>query len=184
MSTVNPVPDTNPYAPPRAPVADVNRSRVNYQPVKFFSFQGRVGRLRYLAHTLVGYLIFVIAAFAIGILLGVLGFAKLAAAATIIVVVPYLIFVLMKTIQRSHDMDWSGWTALLAFIPLVGLVWIFKGGTSDSNNYGAPPPPNNRSVTVIVTALIAVFLIGILAAIAIPAYQQYTVRAKAAQIGK
>jgi uncharacterized membrane protein YhaH (DUF805 family) len=182
MSAVNPNP--NPYAPPRAPVADVNRSRVNYQPVKFFSSQGRVGRMRYLAHTLVGYLLFVIATFGIGMLLGALGFAKLAVAASIIGLVPYLIFVMMKTIQRSHDMDWSGWTALLGFIPFVGLIWIFKGGTADSNRYGAPPPPNNRSVTIVVTALIAVFVIGIVAAIALPAYQQYTVRAKAAQIGK
>lgn len=184
MSSINPNPNPNPFAPPRAAVADVNRSPVNYQPVKFFSSQGRVGRLRYLAHTLVGYLVFVIAAFAIGMLLGVLGFTKMAAAATIIVVVPYLIFVAMKTIQRSHDMNWSGWTCLLAFIPFVGLIWIFKGGTADSNSYGAPPPPNNRSVTVIVTALIAVVVIGILAAVAIPAYHDYTLRAKAAQMGK
>jgi uncharacterized membrane protein YhaH (DUF805 family) len=182
MSTVNPNP--NPYAPPSAPVADVNRGRVNHQPVKFFSSQGRVGRMRYLAHTLVGYLAFVIAAFVIGLLLGVLGFAKLATAAMIIVVLPYLIFVAMKTIQRSHDMDWSGWTALLAFIPLVGLIWVFKGGTANSNRYGAPPPPNGRSATIVVTVLIAVFLIGIVAAVSIPAYQQYTLRAKAAQAGK
>jgi uncharacterized membrane protein YhaH (DUF805 family) len=174
----------NPYAPPRAPVADVNRSRANYQPVKFFSSQGRVGRLRYLAHTMVGYLLFGIAVFAVSMLLGALGFPKLAVAATIVVLVPYLIFVAMKTIQRSHDMDWSGWTSLLAFIPLIGLIWIFKGGTADSNSYGEPPPPNNRSVTIIVTGLVAVVLIGILAAIALPAYQQYTVRAKAAQVGK
>jgi uncharacterized membrane protein YhaH (DUF805 family) len=161
----------NPYAPPSTPVADVNRSGVNYQPVRFFSSEGRVGRMRYVAQLLLVNLFFVVAAFAVGIL-------------TLVVLVPYLIFVMMKTIQRSHDMDYSGWTALLAFIPLVGLVWVFKGGTADSNRYGAPPPPNSRSATIVVTALIAVFLIGIVAAIAIPAYQQYTVRAKAAQVGK
>jgi uncharacterized membrane protein YhaH (DUF805 family) len=182
MSTVNPNP--NPYAPPRAPVADVNRSPVNYQSVKFFSSEGRVGRLRYIAHTLVGYLVFAIAAFGMGMLFGALGLASWAGAAAFVAMVPYLIFVLMKTIQRSHDMDYSGWTALLAFIPLIGLIWIFKGGSASRNSYGEPPPPNGRSATVIVITLVAVVVIGILAAIALPAYQQYTVRAKAAQIGK
>jgi uncharacterized membrane protein YhaH (DUF805 family) len=182
MSTVNPTP--NPYAPPRAPVADVNRSRVSFQPVKLFSSQGRVGRMRYLAHSLVGYLVFGIAAFGLGALLGALRMSFAVPIVTVVVLVPYLIFVVMKTIQRSHDMDWSGWTCLLAFIPFVGLVWIFKGGSTGSNSYGAPPQPNNRSTSIVVTALIAVVFIGIVAAVSIPAYQQYTLRAKAAQAGK
>jgi uncharacterized membrane protein YhaH (DUF805 family) len=174
----------NPYAAPRARVADVQRDLTDYQPVKFFSSQGRVGRIRYLAHTMAGYLVFAIAAFGLGFMFGAMGMPKLATAAAVIAIVPYLIFVLMKTIQRSHDMDWSGWTALLAFIPLVGLIWVFKGGTSDSNSYGEPPPPNRRSVAIVAVAVVGVALIGILAAIAIPAYQQYTVRAKAAQAAK
>ena len=48
----------NPYAAPRAAVADVYEDEGGIQPVKWFSAKGRVGRLRYLARTLVGYLLF------------------------------------------------------------------------------------------------------------------------------
>lgn len=48
----------------------------------------------------------------------------------------------------------------------------------------AAPPQSNRSgciIAVVVIAVVGLFLIGILAAIAIPAYQDYVERAKAAQ---
>ena len=78
-------------------------------------------------------------------------------------------------------MNLSGWFSLLALIPLVGLVWVFKGGTPGANRFGAPPPPNTLGVKIIACVFPLIFVIGILAAIALPAYQQYTVKARAAQ---
>ncbi|HEY8359847.1 MAG TPA: DUF805 domain-containing protein, partial [Ramlibacter sp.] len=132
---------TNPYAPPQAAVADLAPASHGVQPVKLWSAQGRVGRLRYLAHLLVAYVLAIVAAFAAGLLGGMAGSELLINLAAGAVMLAYLVFVILKTIQRSHDMDWNGWSALLALIPLVGLIWIFKGGTPGGNRFGAPPPP-------------------------------------------
>ncbi|HCY64883.1 MAG TPA: hypothetical protein DHV59_19100 [Oxalobacteraceae bacterium] len=72
-------------------------------------------------------------------------------------------------------------------VPLVNLIlalyMIFGAGTPAENRFGPRPAKNSRAVVIcglLLPALIAV--IGILAAIAIPAYQDYVVRAKAAQM--
>ena len=88
-----------------------------------------------------------------------------------------LVFSVITAIQRSHDMDWSGWTVLLTLIPLVGLIWVFKPGSAGANSYGAPPPPNTTGVKILALLLPAIVIIGILAAIAIPAYVDYQNRA-------
>ena len=80
-------------------------------------------------------------------------------------------------IQRSHDMNLSGWWSIAAFIPLIGLVWIFKGGTPGANRWGAPPPPDGWGVRIFGLIGPIVFVVGVLAAVAIPAYQDYTKRA-------
>lgn len=172
----------NPYAAPRAAVADVYDDESGQtQPVKWFSAKGRVGRLRYLAYSLVGYLVMLLGAIVVGIVAGAVGKGSAAGWLGIAAAIPYLIFMVLLTIQRSHDMDWSGWTAILAFIPLVGLIWLINSGTAGSNRFGAPPPPNGLLVKIGGLMFPILFLIGILAAIALPAYQDYTKRAKAAQ---
>ena len=44
-------------------------------------------------------------------------------------------------VKRYHDLDKSGWWALVGFIPIVGPIWIlielaFKEGTPGDNRYG------------------------------------------------
>ena len=69
-------------------------------------------------------------------------------------------------------MDWSGWTVLLTIIPLVGLIWVFKAGSAGANNYGGPPPPNTTGVKILGLLMPVLFVVGILAAIAIPGVRQ------------
>ena len=176
MSTVNP------YLPPRADVADVEDATTAQQPLKIWSASGRIGRLRYLAWGVGGYLVFAFAAFLLGVVAGVAGKPSLAGVLPMILLVPYVVFFVLVTIQRSHDMDWSGWTCLAALIPLVGFIWLLKGGTAGNNRFGAPPPPNTWGVRLFASVAPVIMVVGILAAIAIPAYQQYQVRAKAAQM--
>src|SRR5690606_18127556 len=98
----------------------------------------------------------------------------------IVMIAAYLVmivFTVFTTIKRSHDMNWNGWTCLLTIIPLVALIWVFKPGTIGRNDYGAPPPPNTAIVKILGLLLPALFLIGVLAAIAIPAYVEYQNRA-------
>lgn len=46
------------------------------------------------------------------------------------------------TMRRWHDMNKSGWFALLNFVPIADLVaWLFQlfvPGTNESNDYGSP----------------------------------------------
>jgi uncharacterized membrane protein YhaH (DUF805 family) len=172
----------NPYVPPRAAVADVEALPTQFSQPKVWSARGRIGRLRYLSYISVGYLVMVLIAGVLGAIAGALGHTGAASALGAIAALPYVVLAILAGIQRSHDMDWSGWSILLALIPLVGFVWLFKAGTPGENRFGAPAPPNTTGIKVGASMLAVLFVIGILAAIALPAYQQYTVRAKAAQM--
>ncbi len=173
----------NPYSPPQAVVADIaEHGDHSFQPVHIFAWRGRIGRLRFLAYST---LVYVIAALLGAVAAAIAGTIHSIAPDTIISIVVYPITIglmLMVTIQRSHDMGYSGWSSLLALIPIAGLIWVFKAGTPGANQFGAPPVPNSLGVKIVALLFPAVVVIGILAAIALPAYQNYVVRAKAAQM--
>jgi uncharacterized membrane protein YhaH (DUF805 family) len=162
---------SNRYAAPRAAVSDIEGTQ-EYQEIRMWSASGRVGRLRYLAYTTGASLLAGCAAAVLGGGLGGLGMIL-----ALLVYIAVIVFSIMIAIQRSHDMDWTGWTVLLALIPFVGLIWIFKAGSEGVNAYGAPPPPNTTGVKILGLLLPIVFLVGIVAAIALPAYVEYTRRA-------
>jgi len=163
---------TNPYAAPRAEVGDVEVAQ-EYQEIQMWSASGRIGRLRYLAYFTGSMLL----AGAVAGLLGAILDQALAGIAAIALYVAVTVYSIITSIKRSHDMDWSGWTVLLTLIPLVGLIWVFKSGTPGPNSYGAPPPPNSTGVKILGFLLPALFIVGMLAAIAIPAYVDYQKRA-------
>ncbi len=163
---------SNPYTPPQAVVSDIDGTQ-EYQEIRMWSASGRIGRLRYLAYTMTAY---VLAGMIVGVI-GVIARQSPVVDLALLIYVPALVFCILAAIQRSHDMDWSGWTVLLAIIPFVGLIWIFKRGSEDENRFGAPPPPNTVGVKILGTVLPILFVIGVVAAIAIPAYAEYTRRA-------
>jgi uncharacterized membrane protein YhaH (DUF805 family) len=173
----------NPYAAPGAVVSDVVGSGdEGFAPLAMFSPKARIGRMRYVAYLMGSYLVF-------GVAIGLLGFVGLGlgtsdrATGVLAMVVlgvaylAYLVYFGIITVKRSHDMAWSGWMSLLVLIPFVGLIWLFKSGTPGRNVYGLPAPPNTLGVKILAWLLPAFVLIGILAAIALPAYQDYTKRA-------
>lgn len=164
----------NPYEIPKAHVEDVT-AQAAYQPIRIWSTRGRIGRLRYLAYSTAASLL-------VGLIASVTTMMFGASAGSVITVLTYLgLFAIWIPlgIQRSHDMNWPGWTFALGIIPLISLIWIFNSGTRGANRYGNPPPPNTVAIKVFGLLLPAVFLLGILAAIAIPAYQQYAQRVQA-----
>jgi len=172
----------NPYTPPRSEVSDVHDEAAEFSTPRIWSASGRIGRVRYLAYLMVGYLVFLIGG---GILAAIVGAASnvyVGVGVFYVALIPYLVFSVMCGIQRAHDMGWSGWTVLLLLIPLVAFVWMFNPGTKGANRYGAPPIPNSTGVVVGAWLTLGIpVVIGILAAIALPAYQSYVMRAKAAQ---
>jgi uncharacterized membrane protein YhaH (DUF805 family) len=155
----------NPYATPKAAVAE---SGPQYEPVKVFSVSGRIARARYITYGVGMYILF-------GLLGGILS-VFIGPAGSAVGVVAALIVGYTLTMQRCHDFDTTGWLALLVFVPLANLVFWFIPGTDGPNRYGKPTPPNSVLTLVLVWLLPAIFVIGIVAAVAIPAYQQYLIR--------
>jgi uncharacterized membrane protein YhaH (DUF805 family) len=159
----------NPYQAPAAAVADAGDQT---QPVKLFSVSGRIGRARYLAY---GFGLYFVFGFTGGVLAGALGQAGVA-----VMVAAWLALVVlgfMLTIQRCHDFNVGGWLSLLMLVPLVNLIFLFIPGTDGVNRFGAPTPPNSVGVLIAASLIPVAFIGGILAAIAIPAYQDYQKRA-------
>lgn len=167
----------NPYASPRSPVADSGGGDEDFGEVKIFSAAGRLGRLRYIGY---GMGMWLVLSLVVGVVAAIAG----TDAAGMLTLVGYLvIFVVsvMLTIQRSHDFDTSGWLSLLMFVPLVNLIFWFIPGSPGENRFGKRPPPNTVGVVLLACILPFVFVVGILAAIAIPAYQDYTIRAQVSE---
>lgn len=178
---------TTPYAPPTANVAE---PLPEFAELKPFGIEGRIGRLRYLAWSLVmmaiAMVIFGIGAaviFALGsdtslltIIGGLLGTLAFIAMAVVSIQIG---------VKRLHDIGWSGWLLLVSLIPAVGsvfsIIMLVVPGSTGANRFGPPPPPNSRAVKLLASLWLLVPVLGILAAIAIPQYQDYTERARDAQ---
>jgi len=75
--------------------------------------------------------------------------------------------------RRLNDLDRSGWWLLLFIVPLVNLAlaiyMMFFSGTDGENRYGAPAAPNSTGVKVIFWIVLGIPLVGLLAAILLPA---------------
>jgi len=150
VAPFQPTISTSPYAPPRAQVSDV---LPDYSELRVFSVQGRIGRLRYLAWSLVLMVAgLAAAAFCASIMMASLVGGGLCAT---VAAVAFLIISIQIGVQRLHDVGWSGWLLLLNVIPVVGTVFpilmVVVPGNTGANQFGPPSPPNNRSVKVLAT---------------------------------
>lgn len=159
----------NPYQAPSAAVADAGGEA---QPVKVLSISGRIGRARYIAYGMGFYILFGLVAGVLAAALGAIGVVLTVVAWVAIVVIGF-----MLTIQRCHDFNMSGWLSLLMVVPLANLIFLFIPGTDGPNRFGAPTPPNGVGVLIAAWALPVIMVVGIVAAVALPAYQDYQKRA-------
>ena len=190
---------TNPYQSPSANLADnMGNTALNTQLTndsKWYQWSGRIGRLRYLSYqitiTILFYVILIILAVGAGAASNIsegspaiFGQVLL----LIVMIIPFVVYSIgVYPKRRLHDMNQSGWLAILGFIPLVNIIFslylLFGSGDAGTNQYGHPPRPNTtiHYIAAFVVPFVAVAIIGILAAIAIPAYQNYIERAQQAQ---
>lgn len=172
----------NPYTPSAADLTAPVGDDATYQP-KVFTVNGRIGRVRYIAYSTALFMVWLVAFLVLG---GAIAVATGGSQGALMAVMGlfYLVSIagaFIMTIRRAHDMGHSGWMSLLMLVPLVSLWFLFAPGTPSTNEYGPKPVPNTTGVIVAAfSPILFAFVIGILAAIAIPAYQSYVGKAKAA----
>jgi len=172
----------NPYAAPQAGLSGAAGDD-EFQEVRLLAVSGRIGRIRYLSYLTGVYLLF---AFVIGGVAGAMGASMRHNMTPLYAVMGIGYFVMivllvMLAIQRCHDLDRSGWLTLLFLVPAVnfffGLYLVFAPGTDGHNRFGARTPPNGTLSVILACVLPVMFFLGIIAAIALPAYSDYTKRA-------
>jgi uncharacterized membrane protein YhaH (DUF805 family) len=168
----------NPYRAPAAAVADAAEQ---YQPVNIYSASGRIGRARYIAYTLGLSILFGVFVAAVAGALGAMGLAAAAGIGGIVLYAGLLIWMFMLTIQRAHDFNTTGWLSILMLIPLVNFIFWFIPGTDGENRFGGETPPNSILVLIAAWLVPVLFFVGIIAAVALPAYSDYMKRAQQLQ---
>lgn len=189
-----PPPLHNPYQSHATTIAE---DLEDYNEESFYSRHGRIGRIRFLSYSVLLWLVVMALLAVLGIisavLIGMFGGDILPALLTIIVGVVYffgnIIITFLPAVRRLNDLNRTGWLSLLLFVPFLNfLLWlylIFAPGDEDSNDYGAPalPPTTMHTVLALLLPLLLIAALGIIAAVALPAYQDYVIRAQMAQIG-
>ncbi|WP_103308220.1 MULTISPECIES: DUF805 domain-containing protein [unclassified Pseudomonas] len=170
-SIVEPV---SPYAPPRAQVGE---ALAEYGTLKPFSFDGRIGRLRYLAWTMVltlallplvgiGFWLSTAWLLASDSVAGLIVGGLLAA----VVVLAFAFVSIQFNVQRLHDLGWSGWLWLINLVPFVGSIFpfilIIAPGNTGANQYGPPPPRNTTAVKLLASLWLVMIVLIFMATFA------------------
>ncbi len=176
--------ETNPYESPKQNV--ITESMLEYGDVRILSAAGRIGRLRYFAYS-IGIVLALYLAMGISMGLATLlpesAGTIISAIITIVAAIAMIYISIVLMIQRLHDTDKSGWLSLIMLIPIISIIFTFylwfMPGSAEQNRFGNPPPPN-KSAVIVVALLGIVIFIGIIAAIAIPSYNEYVQRAQEA----
>ena len=180
--------ENNPYKTPEA--SEVIDNLQTYKP-RIFTTKGRIGRLRYLAYSMIYNIIIM---FLMGIVSAILvpmaaggeqgGSTIVMSIIMVLLYLPLIATFFIVARRRLHDLNHSGWLSLLMLVPLLnmlfGLYLLFWPGSNEANDYG-PGPESNSALEIIIGLVAPVIITAILAAMAIPAYQDYIDRAKQAQ---
>lgn len=172
---------TNPYQTPEGQLTTDDHA---VGEVKFFSPSSRINRLRYWAHSM----LFTFAMIAVFVVIGLVAAFVSTTFGMVLGGIAYLamvIFGFILIIQRLHDLNKTGWLALLALIPFANLylfaLVIFFKGTEGRNDYGLQTPPNKTWHWILAFSFAFIVVLGVVAAISLPAYQDYVNRAQEAE---
>lgn len=175
----------NPYATPSSDPTLPDSGQIdNSNP---FSPKGRFGRLSFLAWYMVVTIISYIIMFAVGgaalfmeqdpnVMMEF--FSSAGGMIYIFFTIASLIIIIIFIIRRLHDVNKSGWMALLMILPLINIFFLIylliaKGDTGANRFAGFRPTPTwERILGYIGIGLFILSLIGILAAIIIPVVAQ------------
>lgn len=181
---------SNPFQAPQTNLA-IEQNHTSVNTSSWYHASGRIGRLRYVAYQVWIYVLFYFAlAMLVGLFSAILPVVwespTFVTMFCICIIVPWLVYgLIIYPKRRLHDLNISGWAALISFFPFINLVFglylMFAAGTEGANDHGDPPRENQLHHWL--AALFMPLGMGILAAIAIPAYHDYSDRARQAQLG-
>jgi uncharacterized membrane protein YhaH (DUF805 family) len=181
--------EKNPY---NTPESTLDNQQTQFYKPKILSFSGRLGRLRYLAYGIGANLI--LSLVMMPIIGGTMSIGGGSGGASSIIgmiamgifYIGTFVFAIMFAKRRLNDLNKSGWWFLLFLVPVVNLIMtiylIFFSGTDGNNQYGPVPVENTIGVKLLAFVLPVIMVLGILSAIAIPAYMDYVERAKQSQM--
>lgn len=175
---------SSPYQSPASDVGVVDEAV--YQP-RFLTFNGRIGRIRYLAYNflinfVLMFVVGMVAAIAIPSIVTPDRAVDLPVALFVMLLyLPPVVVMFMLAKRRLNDLNHSGWLSLLMLIPLVNALLmvylVFWPGSAGINDYGPPATPNSVGL-IIMGLLFPIAIVGMLAAIVIPVYQSAVERAQ------
>ncbi len=166
--------DANPYSAPEAALDTVQDE--TYDP-SVISFNGRIGRMRYLAYNMGANLIMMAVMVPLLGSMGLMGgdpggMGAIGGVAYIAVNIVALVFAVMWGKRRLNDLNRSGWWILLLIVPLINLVLViymlFFRGTEGANNFGPAPAENSTGVKILFWLFFVFFIGGIAAAVMLP----------------
>lgn len=130
----------------KAKVETKQNAKGNTFKEKYFSFDGRLNRQTYIVRGLLLLLIGFVMALAFGLVIGIFSNDPTGKSAESIGNLVGIVIGLMSlslTVRRCHDLDKSGWWALLCLIPFVNIIFsiylLFFKGTDGANRYGEDP---------------------------------------------
>lgn len=111
---------------------------------QYFDFNGRARRKEYWMFVLFNMIIGVVLGFFDGLLgLQIGSGAQAVGVIGLIYSLAVLIPGIAVCVRRLHDIGKSGWMILIAFIPIVGGIWLLvlmcKDGDPGNNEYGPNP---------------------------------------------
>ncbi|WP_436862165.1 DUF805 domain-containing protein [Acinetobacter haemolyticus] len=159
------------------------------------SAKGRFGRLSFAAWTLLMTIIFCIVIFILafasfgGNFLQSSDFPLITVLLFIVIYVAMIYISFIFTIRRLHDRNQTGWLSLLMLIPFFNFIFLIyllcAKGTEGENTYGPRRDTAGWEKVLgwfYIIIIPLAFIFGIIAAIAMPAYQGYIERTQQIQM--
>lgn len=162
------------YAPPKSGVAVVHEGTDELPPVMSLSFEGRMGRIAYFNTGMLSFLGIALIGIGAAVLLPIFRSATLVVP-LVLAFAAFGVWAMRVSAIRLHDLNRSGWWALVLLIPYLGsvvsLAMMFWPGTDGDNDYGPQPRQGNGVAAAVMGVLLVVMLGGSLVS-----YRSYTKR--------
>ncbi len=168
----------NPYS---TPDAELKHGQGELYTPSIISFNGRIGRLRYLAYAMsINFVLSLAMGASMAATMGTAAFMAgtpegMSITSILLALVFYIAMIVISVMfakRRLNDLNRSGWWCLLLIVPLANLLlalyMLLFPGTDGDNNWGPAPDANSLGVLILGWMVPAFFVLGIVAAVAIP----------------